>query len=140
MPVCASSRWGMLISFGARQGEFGPVGDSCSVTWVICVDGALFLFLVFALAVKAMAILVDIVLQQWKAEGEKIGCCSRQKNASKKNAKFLELSAGLESVLSDGFISVVDRVGNFHPSWEKFRVMLMTIADGAMSSETLYEF
>jgi hypothetical protein len=27
----------------------------------------------------------------------------------------------------------------FSPSWEKFRVVLMTIADGAMSSLTLYE-
>jgi hypothetical protein len=46
----------------------------------------------------------------------------------------------LESGPSDGFASVANRVGNFHPSREKFRVVVMTIADGAMSSETLYEF
>ena len=51
---------------------------------MVFVDGALFLFLVFALAVKAMAILFDEVLQQWREVKKKIRSLQRvKKNVNK---------------------------------------------------------
>jgi hypothetical protein len=62
----------MLKSFGVRHGASEPVGDGWDVSCATLV-----LFLVLALAVKAMAVGVDVGLQQWRkknsvvATGEK---------------------------------------------------------------------
>jgi hypothetical protein len=68
------------------------------------------------------------------------GWCSVFRNG-KRCQKSNELSAKiLDLGPSDRYAVVADHIENFHPLLEKFRVVLMTITDGVMSSQTLFEF
>jgi hypothetical protein len=65
--VCASSGWGTFEFFGMRHRASDPVGDRWDASCMFFV-----LFLVLALAVKAMAVGIDFGLQQWR-EKKKFG-------------------------------------------------------------------
>jgi hypothetical protein len=64
--VCASSDEGGALEVLVRASSGSFVLCSTVASWAVCSGGALFLFLVFALVVKAMAFLFRVGLQQWR--------------------------------------------------------------------------
>ena len=91
--VCASS---VRVSL-AGKGRDLKVFECTSIGWSalkscrVCMGGALFLFLVFALAVKSMAVMIEIILQQWRKE--------------KKREIYLVIAAGKKTILNARFES-----------------------------------
>ena len=64
---------------------------------------------------------------------------ARKRNANQCEMLWVECKV-LESGPSNGLASVTDRIENFPPSWEKFRVIVMTIADGRCRAKLYMSF
>jgi hypothetical protein len=68
VPICTSRGWGLPKSFGAHQGGSEPDGDvmGWDMLGSSSLGGAFVLFLFLALAVKAMVVIIESSLQQWR--------------------------------------------------------------------------
>ena len=117
--VCALSGSGEPDSPGGHPGKSKPVGDKLFMS---CLVAGFALFFDLALAVKAMATGFILVFHQWRKSLE--------------SARFKDKSSAKDSGLSlhDEDTFIMGHIEDILLSQEKFRVMLMTIANGAMSS------
>ena len=119
-----------LSSPGGRPGNPEPARDGFVVSMASCLPAGFSLLLVLVLAVQTMAWVPFSVLQQWRKKKIQV-----QGNGLKQET----MQRGIVGVLRRKYFLCGSR-REFSPSWEKIRVVLMTIAHGAMSSLTLYEF
>ena len=123
MLVCALSDQDGLSSPGGRPGNPEPAGDGFVVSMASCLPAGFGLLLVLVLAVQTMAWVPFGVLQQWRKKFQVQGKGLKQETMQR-------VVVGV----SQRKCFLCRSCREFSPSQEKIRVVLMTIADGAMSS------